>query len=168
MTYLDIDAAIISITEEKCSECKVRLDTIPKENATERKALQLEYGMYTFCGNAGLLFSSGKREKVLEVRRSFWNNRLDKYPKLKAIYDELSEKEKMKFLAVLQAELYIRDQWLPEQYSRLAEAEAAGDTDRIFEYQIKIGAVYNMLAVWEAWRVEHKVYPRLFEGVTHG
>ena len=37
-------------------ELKARLDAVPKDKATERKAVQLEYGIYTFCGNAGLLF----------------------------------------------------------------------------------------------------------------
>ena len=58
MTDLEIDAALVAITRQKCEECKARLDAIPKTNATERKAVQLEYGMYTFCGNAGLLFNS--------------------------------------------------------------------------------------------------------------
>ena len=48
MTYLEIDQAIVDITRQMCAECKARLDTIPKENGTERKAVQLEYGMYTF------------------------------------------------------------------------------------------------------------------------
>ena len=90
MTYLEIDSAMVSITREKCNECKNRLDAIPKENTTERKAVQLEYGMYTFCGNAGLLFDTGgKREGIYKNRQHFIKRTLHKYPKLNSFYQTL-------------------------------------------------------------------------------
>ena len=73
MTYIDIDKAIVDIVKQKCAECKVRLDRVSKENPTERKALQLEYGMYTFCGNAGAMINGCDRRKVLEIRHRFLN-----------------------------------------------------------------------------------------------
>ena len=58
MNYLDIDKTLVEITRAKCNECKARLDAIPKDRAGERKALMIENGMYTLCGNAGLLFNA--------------------------------------------------------------------------------------------------------------
>ena len=49
MNYLEIDKAILDITQEMCKNCQAKLDTVSKENVTERKAVQLEYGMYAFC-----------------------------------------------------------------------------------------------------------------------
>ena len=161
MTYLEIDQAIIEITRQKCAECKARLDAIPKENTTERKAVQLEYGMYTFCGNAGLLHQ-GNREAPLKTRQRFLGNKLHKYPKLNDVYQSLDEEEKLRFLAALQAEIFLRDQWLGEQYAELSTAEASGDTEKIFELKIKIGSVETMFAAWEDWRVENNVYPKMF------
>ena len=166
MTYLDIDRAMVDLTREKCAECKARLDAVPKENATERKALQLEYGMYTFGGNAGLLFNTTGERKIMHIRRHVLeNDMLKRFPGLNLVYQDLGEDEKLRFIAALQAEIFIRDQWLREQYAELSAAEACGDTGRIFEYRIKIGAVENLFSVWETWRRENGVYPRMFEEV---
>ena len=83
MNYLDIDKALVDITRAKCDECKARLDATPKDNKAERKALQIELGMYTVCGNAGLLFNTyGTREGLYRTRQNFWNYALlTKYPK---------------------------------------------------------------------------------------
>ncbi len=164
MTYLEIDKAIVDITRRMCAECKDRLDGIPKENTTERKAVQLEYGMYTFCGNAGVLFNTvGEREGGLKKRRVFFQNVLPKYPRLRSIHERLDEEEKMRLLAAWQAELFIRDQWLGAQLTDLADAETVGDAKSVFELKIKIGAVQNMFAAWEAWRCENGVYPHPVE-----
>lgn len=167
MTYLEIDKAISNIMKEKCNECKNRLDDISKENTTERKAVQLELGMYSFCGNAGLLHNFD-REKWLQKRRIFLNKELHKYPKLNEIYQNLTEEEKMCFVAALQSEIFIRDQWLGVQYAAFSSAQATGDHQNIFELKIKIGAVENMFAAWENWRAENNIYPNMFEEVQNG
>ena len=96
MTYLEIDEALVSITRQLCAACKERLDAIPRENASERKAVQLEYGMYTFCGNAGLLFNTGwERTKVLHVRQTLWNNELHKFPHIQTRYQTLDGDDKL-------------------------------------------------------------------------
>ncbi|MBQ8358394.1 MAG: hypothetical protein IJX37_00570 [Oscillospiraceae bacterium] len=165
MTYLEIDKALVDITRKMCEECHVRLDAVPIENTTERKAVQLEYGMYIFCGNAGELFNTGwEREKVLAVRQRFLNKILRKYPSLNNIYQTLGNEEKMCFVAALQAELYLRDDWIGKTTADLAAARVSGDTKNAFEITIKIGAVKNMFAAWEAWRIKNNVFPHMFEG----
>lgn len=166
MTYLEIDKAIIAITQEKCDECKARLDAIPKKNATEKKAVQLEYGMYTFCGSAGGLFNTYQtREQALRGRQHYFLNRvLHKYPKLNCTYQKLSDEEKMCFIASLQAEIFIRDQWIGKRSAELAAATASGDTKSIFELNIMLSAVKSMFAAWEQWRVANNIFPHMFEG----
>lgn len=163
MTYIDIDKAIVDIVKQKCAECKVRLDRASKENPTERKALQLEYGMYTFCGNAGAMINGCDRRKVLEIRHRFLNGVISDYPRLNEAYRKIGGEEKLCFIAALQAELYIRDQWLGTQKAELAAAEASGDLKKAFEFRIKIGSAENMFASWESWRRENNVYPDMFE-----
>jgi hypothetical protein len=164
MTYLEIDEALVSITRQLCTACKERLDAIPRENASERKAVQLEYGMYTFCGNAGLLFNTGwERTKVLQVRQTLWNNELHKFPHIQTQYQTLDDEEKPCFHAALHGELYLRQSWLEEQTSELEAAKTANDIQAIFEQTVKIGAVRAMFAAWEAWRKENNIYPRMFE-----
>ena len=168
MTYLDIDRAIVDITRHICGECKARLDAVPKTNTTERKALQLEYGIDTFCGNAGLLFNTGwDRAKVYDVRRNFWEHALGKHETLRALDLTLDDEEKRCLCAALQAELFLRDSWLAEQYADLAAAKDAGDAAGIFELTVKIGAAEAMFAAWETWRRENNIYPNIIETVLH-
>ena len=165
MTYIDIDNALVGITKKMCEECRVRLDAIPAENPTEKKAAQLEHGMYIFCGNAGELFNTGwEREKVIGIRKAFFHRVCAKYPRLDTAYQLLNSNEKLCFIAALHAELYIRDQWIPKKESELAAATAVNDAKNVFEIMVMIGAVKNMFTAWEAWRVENNVFPHMFEG----
>lgn len=162
MTYLEIDKFIVDITKEKYNDCKRRLDLIPKENSTERKAVQLELGMYNFCGNAGLLFTPN-RENSLNTRLIVMNQLVPRYPSLNGVYSGLTESEKRIFVAALQAETFIRCTWLPEQLAELAHAKAASHTQNIFELNIKISSVNQMFAEWETWRIKNGVYPHMFD-----
>ena len=164
MKYLDIDKALVDITRAKCDECKARLDATPKDSKAERKALQIELGMYTLCGNAGLLFNAGwERQRTYQIRQNFWSMVLPKYPKHQEIYSALTDDEKLSFMAAWQADLFMRDQLLNGYVTELAQAEAAGDAKNTFEFRIKIGAVREMLSLWEGWRKENGVYPGLME-----
>ena len=164
MNYLDIDKALVDITRAKCDECKARLDATPKDSKAERKALQIELGMYTLCGNAGLLFNAGwERQRTYQIRQNFWSMVLPKYPKHQEIYSALTDDEKLSFMAAWQADLFMRDQLLNGYVTELAQAEAAGDAKSTFELRIKIGGVREMLSLWEGWRKENEVYPGLME-----
>lgn len=166
MTHTEIDAAMVALTRAQCAACKQKLADLEGDTPTQRKAIQLELGIYTFCGNAGLLFNGASRDHWLGIRRPVVERLLPRYPRLQQIYRGLEEEEKPRFLAAVQAELFIRDQWLGQQRAELAAAESAGDTRRTFETKIKIGAAETIFAAWEAWRVEHQVYPHLFEEVN--
>lgn len=165
MTYLEIDKAILHITQEMCKNCQAKLDAICKENVTERKAVQLEYGMYAFCRDAGLLYNNGmERTNYFRRGHSLLNKILPKYPGLNAVYQTLDDENKLCFYAALQGELFIRDQWIGKKAAELAVATASGDTKSIFELKIQLGAVKNMFAAWEQWRVENSIFPHMFEG----
>ncbi len=165
MTYLEIDRAILAVTQNVCDECKTRLDAIPKENKTERKAVQLEYGMYTFCRDAGLLFNNGmERTNFFRRGHSLMNKILHRHPRLNAAYLALDEDDKLRFYAALHGELFVRDQWIEKKVDEFAAATASSDTKSIFELTIQLGAVKNMFAAWEAWRVENNIFPHMFEG----
>ena len=165
MTYLEIDKAILDITQEMCKNCQTKLDAISKENVTERKAVQLEYGMYAFCRDAGLLFNSGmERTSFFRRAHSFLSKTLPQYPKLNSIYQALDDNNKLCFYAAIQGELFIRDQWLGKKKLALAAATASGDTTGVFELTIQLGAVKNMFAAWETWRIDNNIFPHMFEG----
>lgn len=165
MTYLEVDKALLDITIEAIKECQDRVNGLPKESKNERKALMVELGMYQFCRNAGFLGgTTGARENVINGTRARVIERiLQSYPEINKIFVSLDEDERKVFIAALQAEIYIRDQWLPEQYTSLAAAEESGDAKNAFEFRIKIGAAENIFSLWEEWRVQNNVFPGLLE-----
>ena len=164
MTYLEIDKALYDIVTEKYNECQSRLDTILNENQNERKALIIEREMYGLCNRAGLIvYVLGKREGVLTMRRRVVGQILHKYPKLNEVFMQLDEEEKMRFIAALQSEIFMRDQIVNSYYTEFEAAKTAGDTKNILEFQIKIGACENVFKAWEEWRKEHGIYPNLID-----
>ncbi|MBQ9120739.1 MAG: hypothetical protein IJY12_00040 [Clostridia bacterium] len=166
MTHIEIDKALIDILAEKKAECEARLKEIPKENKSEKKAVHLELGMYTLCQNAGFLVNTtGGREGVIRTRRTVIARILEKYPELLAKFEALDEEDQLKFIAALQAEMFLRDQMLPTYCKELETASAANDTDGILEMRIKIGTVESVLDAWEAWRRKNNVFPGMIEGM---
>ena len=164
MTYLEIDKALYDIVNEKYNECQSRLDAVPNENKNERKALIIEREMYGLCNRAGLIvYVLGKRENVLAMRRRIIGQILHKYPKLNEVFTQLEEEEKMRFVAALQAEIFMRDQIVNFYYTEYEAAKIAGDMKNILEFQIKIGACENIFKAWEEWRKENGIYPNLID-----
>ena len=167
MTHLEIYNALLAINQNMRDECQARLDAIPKENGTERKAVQLEYAMYNFCNASGLFNAYQTQQKALcraEPHSLVYDKLLPKYPKLYSTYEALSNEDKLCFIAAIHPELFVRDQWVTKKESELTAAKASGDTKNIFEITIMLGAVKNMFAVWEQWRVENNIFPHMFEG----
>lgn len=159
MTYLEIDKAMYDIICEKYNECQGRLDAVPKENQSERKALIIEQEMYGLCNRAGMLvYVSGKRESVLATRKRVIGQILQRYPRLNKVYTQLDEEEKMQFIAALQAEIYMRDQIVNSYYADFEKAKNSKDMKSIFEFQIKIGSCESVFKAWEVWRVKNNVY----------
>ena len=165
MTYLEIYNALLAINQNICDECKARLDAITKENSTERKAVQLEYAMYKFC-NASGLFNAFQTQQALQKQPHslVYDKLLPKYPKMNSLYETLDTEKKWCFIAALHPELFIRDQWVNKKEAELAAATGAGDAKSVFELTIQLGAVKNMFAAWEQWRVENNMFPHMFEG----
>lgn len=161
MTYLEIDKALFDISIDMIKECQDRVNSVSKENKNEHKALMVELGMYQFCRNAGFLGS--ERERVIEMRTKFIGQILPRYPEMNKVFANLSRNAKMAFIAALQAEIFIRHSVCHSYHAELEQAKATGDAKNIFEFGIKVGAVERVFAAWEAWRVEHDVYPGMFE-----
>ena len=84
-----------------------------------------------------------------------------RYPVLNEAFTKLNDGERLRFIAALQAEIYMRDQIVHGYYAEYEAAKAAEDTKGMFEFQIKIGACENVFKAWEAWRAEHGIYAGL-------
>lgn len=152
MTALEMEKTLLGIARDMYIESQCRLDAIPKENKTEYKAVIIEREIYNLfnCRETDL----SKRKKYLEA----WL--LPKYPKISEVYSGLGEDEKFVFLTSVEPELGMSE-FLNGCRSELDQAKAAGDSKRIFEFQIKIGAVERVFEAWEEWREKNNVFPGL-------
>lgn len=168
MTILEIDKAMYDIVMEKYNDCQRRLNAVPMENKRERKALIIEREMYGLCNRAGLLwYAWGTREACLIKRCGVIGQILQRYPRLNEVFTRLDEEERMIFIAALQAEIFMRDQFVRSYCAELKKAEAAKDLESSFELQIKIGACENVFKAWEKWRMEKDLYAGMFsEGLS--
>ena len=164
MNYLDIDQAMYDIVAQKYTECQGRLDAVAKENKSERRALIIEREMYGLCNRAGLLWGviHGRDWVLTNHRHRVIGQILQRYPVLNEVFRKLKDEEQLRFIAALQAEIFMRDQIVKSYYAEYETAKAAEDTKGMFELQIKIGACENVFRAWEAWRAENNVYPKLW------
>ena len=169
MNAIEIYKAQENIAREKYEECKMRLDAVPAERATERKALHIELGMYNLCLRAGLFDRGGTApdhaETALAHRNVFVPKIIVKYPKLAEIFAALGKGEKEIFVSAVQAELYMRDQIYKNYICELEAAAASGDEASVFELKIKIGALESVFAAWEEWRKGTGIYSDVFKEV---
>ena len=168
MTALEIDKIMYDIATGKYNYCQRRLDAVPMDHKVERKALIIEREMYGLCNRAGLLwYALGTREACLRKRCGVIGQILQRYPRLNEVFTRLDEEERMIFIAALQAEIFMRDQFMRSYCAELKKAEAAKDLESSFELQIKIGACENVFKAWEQWRRENDLYAGMFsEGLS--
>ena len=74
MTAFEIDTALADIAIKKCYICEEKIKQLFKESLTEKKALQIQLGMYSLFLRAALLLYAynGDREKRFENRKKLF------------------------------------------------------------------------------------------------
>ena len=165
MTVYDIHEALWKITAAEYEQCKDRLNILSKESKTERKAIQIELGMYNVCLRAGLLSEDHKR--VLAVRGSFVKRFLKDFPAVADAFQNASKEEQEAITVALGGDMFMRTQFLVPYQNEMNQARGVQDVSKIFEINIKLGAIEKVLHKWEKWRIEHGVYPNMLEVISH-
>lgn len=162
MTYLEIDKALSAIVFCKCEECEKKLKTTPKEAKTERKALQIQIGMYRLFYRAAIEHFPKVTGVALTKRLAEITKWIPHYPHLYAAYQNADTAEKEHLLFAVHAELYMRQAFLKPAISELVFAQANSDVDRSFELDLKVKSMLEILNLCENWRAVNDVYPGLF------
>lgn len=170
MTAFEIDTALADIAIKKCYICEEKIKQLSKESLTEKKALQIQLGMYSLFLRAALLLYAynGDREKRFENRKKLFDTHISAFPNIEKLYTDADQVEKEIIIAALQGEIFMRKQFLDEYAKELSQARKSNDTKRIFEFEIKTGAVTEVLKEWEDWRIKNNVYPNMFEVDNYG
>ena len=163
MTALEIDKEIVNIATTVVDECKMRLAEIPKDRKTERKAVQIELGVYNLALRAGLLIIPAKeRENFLSTRKKVTAQIITRYSKIEKCYNALNENEQERMHAAIHAELFMRDQFSEKWEKELEGAETAKDIAAVFDLRIQLGAIYRIYEEWERWRISRNIFPKMF------
>ena len=166
MTVNDIFTALVDINENLLNQCKAKIETMPKDKKTELKALNIELGMYNTCLRAGSLKGTvSDWDSLWAIRKHVTQNMIYAYPRISEEYFKADDKEKGIIMASTHSEMFIRNQLYEGYLTELDEAIGVKDTVKIFELQIKIGAMKNVFTAWENWRIQNNLYPGLFEDV---
>lgn len=172
MNATEIYEALCELAKSLYDECTQRLNSVPYQNKTERKALLLEQGMYSLSLRAGLMYmtlSEDKARDVIKVRQTVFE-RLTKefYPEIYSQYEGLNDDEKQHMVSALQGEVFLRTQTYRKDMAELEYAQNAGLHDKVFELRIKTGALENVFNTWKAWRRENGIYPNVRLEVCNG
>ncbi len=172
MKPLEIDSALSRIMLKKIAESKKKLTALPKEAKTERKAVQIELGMYQMFLNFGQLYDvkqgetvEEQRTHVLTIREKMMHRlgHLSLFPKIHEIYDLADEEEKKRIIAACHGEMNMRAQMYSRYVKEWEAAKQCGDARGSFETGLKVAVVKEGFRIWEQWRKENNVYPGLFQ-----
>ena len=163
MTALEVDKALTDIVLKRYAECESRLNKIEKSLKTERKAIQIELGMYGLCLRAGLLYYTiGSREDTLKHFSRQAEAIFSSFPKILKVYKEANDEEKLIMIAALRQEAFMRNQFSSKNEEEYQRAQELGYVSDAFELNIKINAINSVYKEWEAWRENNIKYSNMF------
>lgn len=154
--------ALSQIALDMKNECETRLNNVDKSHSNERKAIQIELGMYGLCLRAGLLYyTTGSEESLFNTLESQSSRTMIAYDKIKEKYLSLTDGKQL-FSIVVGREAFMRTQFYDAYINELALAEKSGSQEKAFEIKIKIGALNRIFTAWEEWRRENNIFPNMF------
>jgi len=156
ITAEEMEKQLAEIVIEKKTACEAAAAALDKDAKTEKKALMVQNGMYSFCLNAGLLYHKlGERANAIKVKSTRMERFLAGRPAQLAMFREADEEEKLRITACFYPTLFFEDQVLPQYRGEYDRAAESGSTGAVFEMNIKIGTVTEVLDAWKAWRLEN-------------
>ena len=176
MNVLEIDKALAELINEKWKESEAKLSLLPKGAKNERKAVQIEIGMYSLFLRFGQLFDvkngdtyEQQRNHVLWIREKMIlrEELLSLFPKIKNVYETAGEEEKKRIVATLHGEMFMRNNFYYKNLKDLEEAKRCNDIGKSFELSVKVSVLEDGFRIWEKWRQENGMYPGMFkEGIN--
>ncbi|MBQ6818173.1 MAG: hypothetical protein IJP35_01015 [Clostridia bacterium] len=181
MTALEIDRALSRVMTDQWNKSKQKLSDLPSDAKNERKAIQIEVGMYSLFMRFGQLcsvkaeemkveqrervFYIEQRERVLYIREQMIlrEKQLSAFPKIKALYEAADADEKQRIIAAFQGEIQMRCQMYARYLKDWEAAKQNGDAEESFEAGVKVAVVEEGFRLWEQWRKTNGIYPDLIE-----
>lgn len=171
MTALEIDKDLSELMLQKRKESEAKLLLLDKEAKNERKAVQIEVGMYNLLLCFGQLYHLKKgdtyekqRNHVLWLREKLIirEELFLKFPKIQAAYQSADEEEKKRIIAALQGEMLMRHSFYTNYSKELQAARRYNDVNKAFEIGLKVSVLEDGFKIWEDYRRENGIYCDMF------
>ena len=148
-----------------CNECSDRIRELPESSKIEKKAIQIEMGMYSMGYRAAIRYNTtGPREQCIRIKSNHFLPLMEDFPKLKAVFERADDAERQRLPAALYGEVWMIKEYHGPNKAELERARISGDAKKIFEMNIKVGAIETLLSRWKEWRVRNGIYVDLLSG----
>lgn len=145
---VEIEGAMFAALKSMQNDCESRIAALDSSAKNEKKALNVEKGMYRFCSNAGMLSGvGGDRERIIPVKA----DRLTKFisdPKLAETFDKADDEEKLRLSAAFYGIVWMKSEVLPQYIREYEQAKESGDVRSQFEQQIKLKTITAVIRKW--------------------
>lgn len=144
-----MESVMIDTVRSLQAHCRARLASLPDEAKNEKKALNVENGMYSFCLNGGLLAgTSDNRENAIRLKCNRMPRLLSAYPRLAEAFGNADDEEKLCLTALFYGVVWMTYHPLPHYTREYELAKESGDVRAQFEHKIKIDTVTAVIRRW--------------------
>ena len=140
MTTQELMQAMRAVVDDKVRSCEERLQTLSRDNTTERNALLIQKNLYGIAKTA--IGFAGKGDEFPRPFIGQTTNLLSGENELRAILLDAEGEEQRTLAVYLHNMLFLRQNFL-RRYRQ--EAEAATDPRRQFEAKLKCAIVEDLM-----------------------
>ena len=166
LSPIEIEKALAEISISMCKGCADRISALPENSKIEKKAIQIEMGMYSMGHRAAIRYNTiGSREDCIRIKSNHFLPIMDEFPKLKEVYEAADDAERQRLTAALYGEVWMIKEYHEPNKAEFERARTSGDAKKIFEMNIKVGAIETLLSRWKEWRVKNGIYADILPGV---
>ena len=155
-TPQSIEQALKNIAQAFADEYDAQIKTLAPSAKTEKKALSIQREIAKLSNNAGLNgFSDPNYERHMELADRRFRNITNSYPAVTAYYTALTEDDRRLVLHYLRSLYFMAYTFLIPWKAELARAKETGDVAAVFELELQINTVNQVLAARNAWWQEY-------------
>lgn len=154
MTVTELIECMKSIIDNYDSSFAKRMEELPKEAKTERKALHLQHGACHVIKAAGLLAYTANPENT-HIHENRIEQLLPRDSKDYSVYISLEGDDRRLASVYLDTVNYIVREFLQRYKNELAMAKDAGNDDAVFKLTLQINTIIAVLDDLRAWWSEH-------------
>ena len=155
MTQKEIRAEMERIAKEKHGEITARLDALPAEANTEKRALMIAKNIANHCASFCRFDFCGNFNAV--AHRRIFTDHPEMFGHYRTAYEKMAPEEQQAFLAYAFSVWMVRYNFHDPRTKFLSEAKDTDVPAAIFEARVIAGITGEILQLWENFARENKI-----------